>query len=44
MKIKELPLCERPREKLISKGQENISTIDLIAILLRTGSKKIKCY
>ena len=36
MKIKELPLSERPRERLLNKGIENISNEDLIAILIKT--------
>ncbi len=38
-KIKDLPLDERPREKLKEKGAENLSNEELIAILLRTGNK-----
>ena len=36
-KIKELPKVERPREKLISKGPQNLKDEELLAILLRTG-------
>ncbi|HDY73013.1 MAG TPA: JAB domain-containing protein [Candidatus Jorgensenbacteria bacterium] len=36
-KIKDLPKVERPREKLIAKGAENLKDSDLLAILLRTG-------
>jgi len=36
-KIKDLPKVERPREKLISKGPENLKDEELLAILLRTG-------
>ena len=36
-KIKDLPKFERPREKLISKGPENLKDEGLLAILLRTG-------
>lgn len=36
-KIKDLPKIERPREKLISKGAENLKDTELLAILLRTG-------
>ena len=36
-KIKDLPKIERPREKLISKGVENLKDEELLAILLRTG-------
>jgi len=37
MKIKDLPKLERPREKLIAKGAENLKDSELLAILLRTG-------
>lgn len=36
-KIKDLLRVERPREKLISKGPENLKDEELLAILLRTG-------
>ena len=36
-KIKDLPKVERPREKLISKGPQNLKDEELLAILLRTG-------
>ena len=38
-KIKDLPLDERPREKLKRKGKESLSNEELIAIILKTGSK-----
>jgi DNA repair protein RadC len=37
--IKNLPAHERPREKLIAKGVENLTDKELLAILLRTGQK-----
>jgi len=37
MKIKELPKVDRPREKLVSKGVQNLKDEELLAILLRTG-------
>jgi len=37
--VKELPLDDRPREKLILRGAHNLSESELIAILLRTGTK-----
>ncbi|MFW6285236.1 MAG: UPF0758 domain-containing protein, partial [Bacillota bacterium] len=37
--IKELPESERPRERMIHHGREALSVQELIAILLRTGSK-----
>ena len=40
MKIKELPLCERPYEKLIEHGSENLSNAELLAIIIKTGTKE----
>ena len=37
--IKELPQEERPREKMLTKGAWALSNAELIAILLRTGTK-----
>ncbi len=37
--IKELPSPERPRERLIAHGPSQLSTAELLAILLRTGTK-----
>ena len=37
MKIKDLPKTERPREKLVARGAENLKDSELLAILLRTG-------
>jgi len=37
--IKELPEDERPREKLLKYGADKLSDIELLAILLRTGTK-----
>jgi len=37
MKLKSLPKIERPREKLISNGTQNLKDDELLAILLRTG-------
>lgn len=39
VKIKEIPVVERPREKLINKGSENLSNEDLLSIILDTGTK-----
>ncbi len=38
--IKDLPLSERPREKLYSQGVEALSNPELLAILIRTGSRE----
>ena len=40
MFVKQLPLSERPREKMLSKGTEYLSNTELLAILLRTGTKE----
>lgn len=37
--IKQIPKSERPRERLIKYGPKNLSTEDLIAIILKTGTK-----
>ncbi len=38
MKIKELCMDERPREKMLAKGAEALSNTELLAIMLRTGT------
>lgn len=38
-KIKDIPTSERPRERLKSVGVENLSDKELLAILLKTGTK-----
>lgn len=40
MNVKQLPLSERPRERLRHQGAEALSTVELLAILLSTGTKK----
>lgn len=38
--IKDLPLSERPREKLCSFGAESLSNAELLAIIIRTGHRE----
>ncbi|MBU5440031.1 DNA repair protein RadC [Tissierella sp. MSJ-40] len=38
--IKDLPLSERPREKLYNYGVETLSNVELLAIIIRTGHKE----
>ncbi|MCL1991224.1 MAG: DNA repair protein RadC [Defluviitaleaceae bacterium] len=38
--IKELPVEERPRERLMAYGAHALSNAELLAIVLRTGTKK----
>lgn len=40
MILKELPIAERPRERAIERGVSSLSNGELLAIILRTGSKK----
>lgn len=40
MAIKDWPIDERPREKLLAKGAEALSDAELLAILLRSGYAK----
>ncbi len=39
MRIKDLPTNSRPRERLLSNGAETLSDADLLAIIIRTGTK-----
>ncbi len=38
-RIKDLPEDQRPREKLLKYGAEKLTDTELLAILLRTGTK-----
>ena len=40
MKIKELPISERPYEKLEKYGEESLSNAELLAIIIKTGTKE----
>lgn len=39
IKIKELPINDRPRERLINNGVQSLSNEELLAIVLKTGTK-----
>ena len=39
--IKDLPLSERPRERLINKGVHSLSDSELLSIVLKTGTKNM---
>ncbi len=41
MKVKDIPLDDRPREKLILRGPQNITDAELLAIILRTGTRGV---
>ena len=40
MRISDLPVHERPREKLLARGPEALSDTELVAVLLGTGDRK----
>ena len=40
MNLKKIPDEEKPRERLLKYGKENISTNELIEIVLKSGTKK----
>ena len=40
MKIKELPNSERPYEKLEMYGEKTLTNAELIAIIIKTGTKE----
>lgn len=41
IKIKDLPLSERPYEKYKKRGESNLSDAELLSIILRTGVKDV---
>ncbi len=38
--MKELPLAERPREKLLNSGSRSLSDVELLSVFLGTGNRK----
>jgi DNA repair protein RadC len=38
--IKDLPKTERPRERLLQAGEDNLSDVELLAIVIRSGSQE----
>ena len=40
MTVKEMALEERPREKMLAQGEKSLSNAELLAIILRTGTKQ----
>jgi len=40
LKIKDLPIDERPREKLLKFGADSLSDVELLAILISSGTKE----
>ena len=44
IKIKELPITERPYEKLEMYGEKMLSNSELLAIIIKNGTKDFKGY
>ncbi len=42
MKIKDFPKQNRPRERFLKYGPETLSDAELMAIILRTGTRRSK--
>lgn len=42
--IKDLPAEERPRERMLHSGPDSMSNADLLAIILRTGTKTVSAH
>jgi len=42
VRIKDLPKDERPRERLIKYGPKHLSTAELLAIIMRVGTRQKK--
>ena len=40
-KIKDIPKPDRPRKKMAKYGPERLSDVELLAIILRTGTKDL---
>ena len=40
MDIREMPIWEKPREKLWREGKESLTNAEILAILLRTGTRR----
>lgn len=40
IKVKELPECERPYEKLETYGADKLSNAELLAIIIKNGTKE----
>lgn len=40
MKIKDMPTIERPREKFLNNSIDNLTDVELLSIILKTGTKK----
>ena len=40
LKMKELPILERPYEKLEQYGEKNLTNAELLAIIIKTGTRE----
>lgn len=44
LKIKDMPVEDKPREKLVQNGVETLSAAELLAVVLGTGTKKEEVF
>ena len=42
--IKDLPVNDRPYEKCFAKGPEYLTDVELLAVILRTGTNGISSF
>lgn len=42
--MKELPDCDRPREKMIRRGAESLSILELMAAIVGSGNEAVEVY
>ena len=43
LKIKDIPFEDRPYEKFLKQGPKNLTDAELLAIIIRKGSKELNC-
>ena len=41
MRLKDMPITELPRERLINVGESNLTNEELLSIILRSGTKNV---
>lgn len=39
-KLRDIPKCDRPREKMLERGPQSLSNLELVTVLLSSGSKE----
>lgn len=44
LKIKDIPINDRPRERLIKYGPSSLSNVEILSIILKTGTREYSAY